>query len=97
MENQSLKYQLAREKVNRIKYLYFHILAYVIIDLGLLIMRYVQSDSWEDFLSLDHFMTLFIWTLVLSIHLICVFALPLIFGEKWEEKKIQKILNKENH
>ena len=96
MENESLKYQLAREKVNRIKYLYFHILAYVIINLALLIMRYLQSGSWTDFFKVDNFMTLFIWTVALSLHLICVFALPLLFSEKWEERKIQEILNKEN-
>ncbi len=95
MNNTDLQYQLAREKVNRIKYLYFHIFAYIFINLMLLIMRYIKSESWEHFFTIDHFTTLFIWTIALSLHLLCVFTLPLLFSENWEKKKIQEILNKE--
>ncbi len=51
-------------------------------------------DSWKDFtnelLSIDVLSVWTIWGLVLLIHFI-----SLIFGQGWEERKIEELMNKE--
>ncbi len=94
-EDSSLKYIKAKNKVEKLKSFYNHLVIYVIVNLvitGFKVSNHLESwDSFiNDLLSIDVLSVWVIWGLVLLIHFI-----SLIFGQGWEERKIEELMNKE--
>ncbi|MBO6881842.1 MAG: 2TM domain-containing protein [Winogradskyella sp.] len=94
-KNSDLKYIKAKNKVEKEKAFYTHLGIYIVINLMITGFKVSDNlDTWESFidalLSLDVFITWFIWGIVLIMHFI-----SLKFGLKWEERKIEELMNKE--
>ena len=95
VEDSNLKYIKAKNKVEKLKSFYNHLVIYVIVNLvitGFKVSNHLESwDSFiNDLLSIDVLSVWVIWGLVLLIHFI-----SLIFGQGWEERKIEELMNKE--
>ncbi len=95
VENSNLKYIKAKNRVEKLKGFYNHLVIYVIVNLVITGFKVSNNlDSWKDFtnelMSIDVLSVWTIWGLVLLIHFI-----SLIFGQGWEERKIEELMNKE--
>jgi len=95
VEDSNLKYIKAKNKVEKLKSFYNHLVIYVIVNLvitGFKVSNHLESwDSFiNDLLSIDVLSVWVIWGLVLLMHFI-----SLIFGQGWEERKIEELMNKE--
>ncbi len=95
----SLNYLKAKTKVEAIKALYGHIVVYIIIN-GFLILfnSNVFSKGEIDFADWGNYFTAIMWGIGLFFHFIYVLILLNFnsnFIKRWEERKIQEILNKD--
>ncbi len=97
MESQdsNLKYIKAKNKVEKVKGFYYHLVIYFIVNIVITGFKVSNNlESWDSFindlLSIDVLSTWTIWGLVLVIHFIA-----LTFGQGWEERKIEELMNKE--
>ena len=90
------RYNLAQKRVKRIKGFYSHALVYILVNLFIIASSYNKSsfDS-GDFLRWETFSTAFLWGIGLTAHGLSVFGRNIFFGQNWEEKKIQELMDKE--
>jgi hypothetical protein len=80
-------YERARKRVEELRGFYTHLLVYVVVNLGLIILNLLIQERW------------FIWPLVgwgigLVIHGAVVF-LEGPFGPDWEERKVRQLMERE--
>lgn len=84
-------YQRAKAHVQEVKGFYSHLGVYVLINLLLFAVNAVTS--WGNWWF---YWVTFFWGIGIVIHAASVWGGEHFFGKEWEEKKIQKILEKEN-
>lgn len=94
--NPDERYDLAYKRVKRIKGFYVHALVYVLVNLFIIASRYdeIRFDS-GFFFRWDTFSTAFFWGIGLLAHGMSVFGRNIFFGQNWEERKIQELMEKE--
>ena len=88
-----IKYQQALKRVKRIKGFYMHLMVYIIINIGLLIVN--NNNSTENFWRWQTFSTVLFWGIGLLAHGMSVFMPALLMGKDWEERKIKELMEKE--
>ncbi|WP_432671421.1 2TM domain-containing protein [Flavobacterium sp. SM2513] len=84
----------AKKRVNKIKGFYKHLMAYIVVNVILIIMQYISLDEGEVFFQYSTFSTAFFWGIGLFFHSINVFGKNFFLGENWEEKKIKEYMDK---
>ncbi|WP_400079849.1 2TM domain-containing protein [Winogradskyella sp. R77965] len=94
-EDQSLKYIKAKNRVEKVKGFYNHLVIYIIINLVITGFKVSNNlSSWKDFttelFSFDVLSSWTVWGLVLVIHFISI-----TFLRGWEERKIEALMKKE--
>ena len=88
--NDQERYERARKRVEAIKGFYIHLLIYLFVNAGLLLINVLTSPvSWWFYWPLLG------WGIGLAVHAIGVFGVGNWFGQEWEEREIRKILEKE--
>lgn len=95
LTSEEIKYQQALKRVKKIKGFYTHLMVYVVINIGLLIANYRNSDANENFWQWQTFNTVFFWGIGLVAHAMSVFMPGMLMGKDWEEKKIRELMEKE--
>jgi hypothetical protein len=95
LTSEEIKYQQALKRVKKIKGFYTHLMVYVVINIGLLIANYRNSDANENFWQWQTFNTVFFWGIGLIAHAMSVFMPGMLMGKDWEEKKIRELMEKE--
>ena len=91
----------AEKKVKEIKGFYSHLFLYFVVNLAwvfvLLVSNEMSSYSQDGFwgMGYGHVAMALFWGLALLLHGILVFGKKLSFSKKWENRKIQELLNKE--
>lgn len=95
IEDSNLKYIKAKNRVEKLKKFYNHLIVYIIINLIITGFKVSNNlNSWNDFtnelLSIDVLSSWTVWGLVLLIHFISV-----AFLHGWEERKIEELMKKE--
>lgn len=95
MSTDEIKYQQALKRVKRIKGFYTHLMVYIVVNVGLLIAKYVNSHSEDNFWEWQTFNTVFFWGIGLVAHGLSVFMPGMIMGKDWEERKIKEFMDKE--
>lgn len=90
-ENNNAAYERAAKRMKDIKGFYVHAIVYVLVNVFLLILNLKSSDD-ADF---GMFATPLFWGIGLAAHGLSVFGRNLIFGKKWEERKIQELMEKD--
>lgn len=94
--NPDERYELAYKRVKRIKGFYVHALVYVLVNSFLILSTYMKSSTaTEVFFSWKTFSVAFFWGIGLVAHGLSVFGRDLFFGQEWEDKKIQELMDKE--
>lgn len=88
-------YKAAQQRVKDIKGFYIHLVVYLFINVAILVVHshFNQPDSYG--LKLSNFYTPILWGLGLAAHWASVFGPGKILGEKWEEKKIKELMEKD--
>ncbi len=90
------RYEIAFKRVKRIKGFYVHLLVYVFVNAVIIFSNYYGNSNEDPFSwSLQTFSTAFFWGIGLVAHGLSVFGRNLFFGQNWEEKKIQELMDKE--
>lgn len=93
MENlEQEKYKRAKKRVEEIKGFYIHLAVYTVINVFILVNIYLHSDHFWQW---PHFITLFGWGIGLALHGAKVFGYNILFGKDWEERQIQKYIDKD--
>lgn len=89
------EYQRAKRKVKELKGFYSHLAAYIIINIFLLAIKFVnKNNDFDNFWEWDTFKVLFYWGFGLTFHAYNVFGKNMLFGKEWENRKIDEYMNK---
>ena len=86
-------YLRAQKRLKKIKGFYGHAFWYVVINLFIIIMAALNSQT--NFWSFGTFSTAFFWGIGLAFHAMGVFGKNLFFSKSWEDRKIREFLEKE--
>ncbi|WP_299107136.1 2TM domain-containing protein [uncultured Winogradskyella sp.] len=99
-QDTNLEYIKAKNKVEKLKRFYTHLVVYIVINTVITAVKVMNNlnngETFEE--ALYDFSTLatwVVWGIALAIHAFSVFGLPLFLGDDWEERKIEKYMNKE--
>jgi hypothetical protein len=69
--------------------------AYVLVNIFLIAIRYINLEPGEKFMEFGTFSTAFYWGIGLAFHALGVFGNNVFFGKDWEERKIREIMEKD--
>jgi hypothetical protein len=83
------KYEKAKKRVEEIKGFYSHLIAYVAVNVVLVIINLVTGPGYLWFVW-----PLLGWGIGLFFHAMGVFVFSKFPGKQWEEKKIKELMNK---
>lgn len=94
-------YNAAYKKVKKIRGFYSHFKAYVIVNAIIIISSITRNSvvGGLDFSGLSEwhtYSTAFFWGIGLAAHGLSVFGSTWFFSHDWEQKQIQKYMDKEN-
>lgn len=87
--NKDMLYERAKKRVKRIKGFYIHVLVYVLVNVMILVLKYLKHGKIEF-----HDWGIGLWGIGLIIHGLSVFLPNFILGSNWEERKIREIMEK---
>ncbi len=101
------KYQRAKVRVAELKYFYNHVATYFVVNALLLLLRdhftfvllskRVMGDpAFLDWIDWNLYGTPIIWGIGLCIHGIKILRGGSFFGQKWEERQLQKFIREDS-
>ena len=93
-------FNAAYRKVRRIKGFYSHLKVYIIVNIIIIISNLnngfignrIEIRGFRDW---EVYSTAFYWGIALAIHAFTVFGPDFFFNKDWEDRKIQKYMEKE--
>jgi hypothetical protein len=88
--------EIARRKVMKLKGFYIHSCIYIIGVLFFVLKEYFGVAFNFFPLKFINFFVMAIWSTVFFISVIDILIAYHIFGEKWEERKVKRIMEKES-
>ncbi|HMB63987.1 MAG TPA: 2TM domain-containing protein [Eudoraea sp.] len=90
------KLRRVKKRVDKMKGFYVHLAVYLLVNGIFQIQIYIASSrDGEGFWEWGHFFMPIFWGLGLAFHGIKAFNFNPFFGKNWEERQIQKYLEKE--
>ena len=90
------KLERAKKRVEEIKGFYIHLAVYIVVNSFILVNIYIRTMyEGESFWKFSTFFTLIFWGIGLAFHWAHVFNFNPLFGKKWEERQIQKYIEKD--
>ena len=92
------KYSRAKQKVDRLKGFYWHLLIYLIMNTIIVIVsgKFIV-EAGGSFWNFGTFSTAFFWGIGLIIHALSVLSPLSRFGRSWEERKIKELMEKDKN
>lgn len=84
------RYFKARKRVEEIKGFYGNLIAYIVVNIGLMVVNLLTSPGYLWF-----FWPMLGWGIGVLFHGMKVFNYMPFFGKDWEEKKIKEFMDKE--
>ncbi|MGB5171398.1 2TM domain-containing protein [Eudoraea sp.] len=95
-DNKTDKLQRAKKRVDELKGFYIHLAVYLVINAFILVNVFIsKSSNGESFWEFSTFFTAIFWGVGLVFHWANVFNYNPFFGKAWEEKQIQKYIEKD--
>lgn len=92
------QYKTAYKKVKRIKDFYSHLQIYLVVNVFIIISNlnrdFIGTFNTSNLYEWRNYSTAIFWGIGLLAHGISVFGKDVFLGDKWEEKKIQEIMDK---
>lgn len=101
-EIENIKFEVARKQVKKIKCFYEHLAVYLVVIPVIFIVRFYvlpklgiisKNEGFQDWLNWNTYLFPLLWLVGLIIHAFIVFKFRFI--QKWEDKKVQELLEKE--
>ncbi|MCX2720280.1 2TM domain-containing protein [Lentiprolixibacter aurantiacus] len=93
---QEEKLKRAKKRVDEIKGFYIHLTVYLVINTFIMVNIAMQNFGNEnEFWSFPTFVTPFFWGVGLAFHALHTFQARTFLGKKWEERMIQKYIEKD--
>lgn len=92
-EDENLK--AAKKRVKDIKGFYIHLIVYLFVNIAIISVNTNFRELRENGFEISDFFTAFFWGIGLAAHWASVFGPGIFLGEKWEEKKIKEIMDKD--
>jgi hypothetical protein len=89
------KFERAQRRVRAISGFYRHLMAYILVNIFLIAIKYFTLDPGEQFFEFGTFSTAFFWGIGLAFHALGVFGNNVFFGKEWEERKIRELMERE--
>ena len=93
--NRTIQYEIAQDRVKKIKGFYVHLLVYLFINTAIIVVNTRNGNMLEELQDWRNYFTAFFWGIGLFFHWWSVFGPNILFGKHWEEKKIKEIMEKE--
>ena len=93
--DQQLQYEIAATKVKKIVRFYRLLAIYCVVNLYIVYFNIQNLNPGESYFQFKNFGTAFFWGIGLTIYGARIFRPDLFFGAEWEERKIKKIMQKE--
>ncbi len=95
---ENMKYLRAKERVDRIRGFYSHLLTYLIVNISISTYKIIRNlkngETFEDaFFDFSTYLVWIAWGIGLVLHVFAVFG-P---GKHWEEKKIKQFMEEEQN
>ena len=84
------RYFKARKRVEEIKGFYGNLIAYIVVNIGLMVLNLLTSPGYLWF-----FWPMLGWGIGVVFHGMKVFNYMPFFGKDWEEQKIKELMDKE--
>jgi hypothetical protein len=103
-DNESTRYERAKKRVDCIKGFYNHLVVYLIVNSAIILIRleiipiiYINSKEtdFQNWLDWNTYGIALFWGVGVLIHAIWAFKNKITLFRNWEEKQIQKYLEKE--
>ncbi|GAB0154843.1 2TM domain-containing protein [Chryseobacterium sp. Alg-005] len=94
MNENDIRYKEAARRVKRIKNFYVFTFVYAAVNLFILFLNYKELEPGETIWKAKYFMLPFFWGIGLIGYGMSVFLPGFILGNKWEEKKIKELMDK---
>jgi hypothetical protein len=91
------KYAAAGREVKRLKGFYSHLIAYVFVNIIIVFINIYNLKEGESYFKMENFFTAFFWGIGLAAHGLSVFGRNVFFGKKWEERKIQELMKRDQN
>lgn len=96
MKEEPSKYERAKKRVEKIKGFYVHLGIYIVINLFILIWKYMGvHDLWGPAVKWNIIGTPLFWGIGLAIHGLSVFGPNWVMGKNWEERQIRKFMDED--
>lgn len=86
------RYFKAKKRVEEIKGFYGNLIAYIVVNIGLMVINLLTSPAYLWF-----FWPMLGWGIGVLFHGLKVFDYVPFFGKDWEEKKIKEFMDKEKN
>lgn len=100
------KYESAKERVRELKGFYKHVIVYVIINIAIIVGRlvtihyvdnHIHDLGFKSWLDWNIFLTPVLWGIGLAAHGIKVYRHRFKLFKKWEDRKVQEYMDKEEN
>lgn len=99
MERKNVKLERAKKRLKELKGFYWHLTAYIVVNtfitISTIVGRINNGAEIMDVLDFGSFATWFFWGIGLFFHGMKVFSYNPIFSKEWEERQIQKYIEKD--
>ncbi|EJL76218.1 2TM domain-containing protein [Chryseobacterium populi] len=95
IDENDIRYKEAKRKVKKLKNFYVFTFIYFAVNLFILFMNYRELKPGESIWRFQYFALPFFWGIGLVGYGMSVFLPGFAFGNKWEEKKIKELMDKE--
>lgn len=89
--------ELAKKRVKKIKDFYIHLFIYVIGATVFVLKTYFSVPFNFIPVRYINWFVMSIWTFFLVVQAVQLFFNEVVFGKKWEEKKIQNFIKKDSN
>ena len=93
-ESEAIRYDMALQKVRKVRAFYNHLIAYVLFNTIIIITNYPGKPAAE-FWTFNTFSIAFFWGIGLASHAASVFGRNIFFSTEWEERKIRQLMEKD--
>ena len=90
------KYLKARKKLDKLIGFYWHLASYVLVNIFIIATIAFAAEDLSSIFNYGTFSTAFFWGIGLFFHWLSVFGSNIIFGNRWEERKMKELMDKEN-
>lgn len=87
-------YLRAQKRLKELKGFYWHAFWYVAVNIFIIVM--ISVNSGDNIWHFGTFATPFFWGIGLGFHALAVFGKNLVFSKKWEDRKIEAYMEKED-